>query len=129
MIRRAVDPVCRSQERGAGRLRALVWTLILAAVAFVLYKEVPPRVNEYELQDKMKEEALFAAASRRTAEDVRSAIFEKVQDLGIPAKKEDIQVEVNLRGCRISLEYSVTVDLMVYQHELHFHPAADNRSL
>jgi hypothetical protein len=129
MIRMGPEPVPGNRQRGGGRLKALVWTLILAAMAFVLYKEVPPRINDYELQDKMREEALFASASRKTPEDVRNAIFEKIQDLGIPAKKEDIKVEVNLRGCRISVEYTVPIDLMVYQHELHFHPAADNRSL
>lgn len=116
-------------ERGGGRTKALIWTLILLAAAFVAYKEVPPRINDFQLQDKMREEAIFAAASRKTSEDVRNDVFAKVQDLGIPAKKEDIQVELNLRGCRISVQYTVPIDLVVYQHELHFNPVADNRSL
>jgi hypothetical protein len=116
-------------QRGGARLRAIVWTIILVACVYVGWKEAPPRMNDYQLHDKMKEEALFAAASRKSADDVRNAVFERIQELGIPAKKEDIKVEVNLRGCRISVDYDVPVDLAVYQHVIHFSNAVDNRSL
>jgi hypothetical protein len=116
-------------QRGGARLKAIVWTIILVACVYVGWKEAPPRMNDYQLHDKMKEEALFAAASRKSADDVRNAVFERIQELGIPAKKEDIKVEVNLRGCRISLDYDVPVDLSVYQHVIHFSTAVDNRSL
>jgi len=124
---RSVSP--RHGERGGGLLKALFWTAILVAACYVAYKEVPPRINDYQLQDKMREEAMFAATSRRTAEEVRKAVYEKVQDLGLPVTKEAIQVEVDNRGCRINLEYTIPIDLIVYQHQLHFHPSADNHSL
>jgi hypothetical protein len=129
MIRTDPEPGRWGPERGEGRLKALFWTAILVAAAFVAYKEVPPRFAEYQLQDKIREEAIFASASRKTEEDVRKEVFEKIQDLGIPATKENIKIELNLRGCRISVEYTVPVDLIVYQHELHFNPVGDNRSL
>jgi hypothetical protein len=129
MLRTDPEPGRWSRERGAGRLKAIIWTAILVAGAFVAYKEVPPRFNDYQLQDKIREEAIFASASRKTEEDVRKEVFEKIQDLGIPATKENIKIELNLRGCRISVEYTVPIDLIVYQHELHFNPVGDNRSL
>jgi hypothetical protein len=129
MFRTGPEPVRWNRERGAGRLKALFWTAVLVAGAFVAYKEVPPRFSDYQLQDKIREEAIFASASRKTADDVRKEVFEKIQDLGIPATMDNIKVELNLRGCRISVEYTVPVDLIVYQHEIHFNPVGDNRSL
>jgi hypothetical protein len=116
-------------QRGGARLKAIVWTMILVACLYVAWKEAPPRMSDYQLHDKMKEEALFAAANRKSADDVRTAVFEKIQDLGIPVKKEDIKVEVNLRGCKISVDYDIPIDLVVYQHVIHFSNAVDNRSL
>jgi hypothetical protein len=119
----------RHGERGGARIKALIWTAILVGLAFVCWREIPPRMNDYQLQDKLKEEALFAAASRKSPDDVRKDVFDKIQDLGIPARKEDIKIELNLRGCKISVEYDVPIDLIVYQHVIHFTTSADNRSL
>jgi hypothetical protein len=62
-------------------------------------------------------------------DDVRNDIFKKAQDLGIPAKKEDIQVSMDNGYVSISLDYSVPIDLAVYQFTLQFHPHADNHSI
>jgi hypothetical protein len=129
MFRTDPKPGRWSRERGAGRLKAIIWTAILVAGAFVAWKEVPPRFDEYQLHDKLREEAIFASSSRKTADDVRKEVLEKIQDLGIPATKDNIKVELDLHGCRITVEYTVPVDLIVFQHELHFNPVGDNRSL
>jgi hypothetical protein len=77
----------------------------------------------------MQEQARFGVVNRYTDEQVRDAIFKVVQDLDIPAKREDIKVTATQSMVKVSLEYSVPVDLLVYSTELHFSPSSENKSL
>ncbi len=117
------------RELGASRLRTIFWLLVLVGIIWVAVKVTPAYVNNYQLEDAMKTEARFAVVQRKGEEDIRDAIFRKIKDLEIPAKREDIHVESNPGGVRINLSYTVVVDLPGYQLRLHFNPTADNRAL
>lgn len=119
----------RVRERGEGKLKALFWTGVLLLVAYVGYKTVPAYVAEYQLQDKIVNEARFSTVNRRTDEDLRDVIFREIQDLSIPARREDIKIENTSRHVRITVEYTVPVDLFFYHTELHFSPSSENKSL
>jgi len=118
-----------SSQRGGGRLKAIVWTVLLVAGGYTCFKIIPIYVNEYQLQDKMQEVARFATVSRRTDDELRDVIWQEIQDLGIPARKEDIKIENTGRYAKISVDYSVPLDLIFYHGELHFTPSSDNKSL
>ena len=60
---------------------------------YVAFKMVPLYVAEYQLKDKMDEQARFAVVNRYSEDQIRDVIFKVVQDLDIPAKREDIKVE------------------------------------
>jgi hypothetical protein len=92
-------------------------------------KIVPAYVNDYQLSDKMQEQARFAIVNRYTEDQIRDNVFKVMQDLDIPAKKEDIKVVASNAVVRISLEYTVPVDLLMYHTELHFSPNSENKSL
>jgi hypothetical protein len=77
----------------------------------------------------MQEQARFGIVNRYTDEQVRENIFKVVQDLDIPAKREDIKVTVTQAIVKISLQYTVPVDLLFYSTELHFSPSSENKSL
>ncbi len=116
-------------QRGEGKLKAIVFTLIIILGIYVAYKLVPPYVNEYQLQDKMQELARFGIVNRYSDEQVRDNVFKAVQDLNLPIKREDIKVTVTQATCRISLDYTVPVDLLFYSTELHFSPSSENKSI
>ena len=118
-----------SSQRGDGRLKAIVWTVLLVAGGYTCIKVIPIYMNEYQLQDKMQEVARFATVSHRTDDELRDAIWQEIQDLGIPARKEDIKIENTGRYAKISVDYSVPLDLIIYHGELHFSPSSDNKSL
>jgi uncharacterized protein DUF4845 len=103
--------------------------LILAAMAFAAFKIVPAYFADYQLNDAMTTEARFAQVNRKGAADVQDDIWKKVQELGIPAKKEDIVVVTDQGSVKISLSYTVPVDLVVTQKDLQFHDQADNKAL
>lgn len=116
-------------ERGDGRLKAIIYTAILVAAVFSAVKILPAYVNEYQLSDKIQETARFAVVNRYTEEQIRDEVYRTIQDLSIPVKREDIKVTVSRSLVTISLDYTVPVDLLVYQVTLHFTPSAENRSL
>lgn len=119
----------RRAVRGEGRVKAIFWTLVILLAVFVTIKVVPPYVANYQLQDKLVTEARFATVNRKSDEDLRNTIFREIQDLEIPARREDIKIENTSRMVRISVEYAVPVDLWFYRTELHFNPSTENRSL
>lgn len=93
-------------------------------------KIAPAYVSNYQLQDSMKTEARFADTyPKKTADQVRQDVWQEAQNLGIPINPQDIQLDMSGGRVSISLDYSVPVDLYVYQFTLQFHPHADNYTL
>jgi hypothetical protein len=119
----------KHSQRGEGKLKAIIYTVILIAAVYAAVKVVPAYVAEYELKDKMAEQARFAIVNRYSDEQVRDIIFKVVQDLDIPATREDIKVENTTHGIMISVNYSVPVDFKVYKTELSFSPTSEGRDL
>ena len=97
--------------------------------AFVAYKIIPAYVAEYQLADKMQEQARFAVVNRYSEDQIRDTVFKMMQDLEIPARREDIKVVANPSVVKISLQYTVPVDLLIYHLDLHFTPSAENQSI
>ncbi|HET7151974.1 MAG TPA: hypothetical protein VFI60_11230, partial [Candidatus Acidoferrum sp.] len=98
-------------------------------VLYSAWKIVPAYVNDYQLSDKMQEQARFAVVNRYTEDQIRDNIYKVVQDLEIPAKREDIKVVSTNAVVKISLQYTVPVDLLMYHMELHFSPNSENKAL
>lgn len=116
-------------QRGGGTIKAILWTAILIYGAFVAYKILPAYVAEYQLADKMQEQARFAVVNRYPEEQIRDSIFKVVKDLEIPIKREDIKITATQDVVKIACDYTVPVDLLVYQLNLHFTPSSENKNL
>jgi hypothetical protein len=125
---RNVKPFPRGQ-RGEGKLKALIYTVILVAGVYAAVKVVPAYVAEYQLKDKMGEQARFAIVNRYTEDQIRDNIFKTIQDLDIPAKREDVKVQNTNHGIAITVNYTVPVDLMIYKTELSFSPSSEGRDI
>ena len=117
------------RQHGGGTIKAILWTILLIYGAFVAYKILPAYVAEYQLADKMQEQARFAVVNRYPEEQIRDSIFKVVKDLEIPVKREDIKITANQDVVRIACDYTVPVDLLVYQMNLHFTPSSENKNL
>jgi hypothetical protein len=123
----------RNKQLGGGTVKFIVTMAILGFGAFSAYEIIPAYFANYQLQDMMKSEALFATSAipRKTADDIHDDVWKKVQELGIPAKSEDIKVTAgtNNQAVTLAVDYSVPVNLVVYQFTLEFHPHADSHSI
>jgi hypothetical protein len=116
-------------QRGEGKLKTVVFVALALLAIYIAFKLVPPYVSEYQLQDKMQEMARFGIVNHYSEEQIRDNIFKVVQDLDVPAKREDIKVSVTQSLVKVSLEYTVPVDMFFYSTELHFTPSSENKSL
>lgn len=103
--------------------------MILVGVIYAAVIVLPVLINEYQFQDSLQDIARFASVNRKTSEQIRQAVLDEAQKNDLPVQAEDIKVESNSGNVRINVDYSVTVDLKVYQWTLNFHPAANNASL
>ena len=115
--------------RGEGKLKAILTLVIIVLVIYSAWKIIPAYVNDYQLSDKMQEQARFAVVNRYSEEQIRDNVYKQAQDLDIPAKREDIKIVATNAVVKISLQYTVPVDLLMYHMELHFSPSSENRSL
>ena len=115
----------KRSQRGEGKLKAIIYTLVLFAGVFAAVKIVPVYVAEYELKDKITEQARFAIVNRYSEDQVRDIIFKVIQDLDIPANREDIKVQNTNHGVMITVNYSVPVDFKVYKAEFNFSPSSE----
>jgi hypothetical protein len=121
----------QARERGGSKLNLLITLIVLAALAFTAIKIVPVYVEAYQFQDSIEAESRFALTGypKKSLDDIKDDIFKKVQELDIPAKREDIRLNVTNGSVEIGLDYTVPIDLKVYQFNLQFHPHADNHTI
>ena len=119
----------RRSERGGSKLKTVIYLAIVLTVMYSAVKIVPIYFSNYQLSDKMQEQARFAVVNRYNEEQIRDNIFKVVQDLEIPVKRDAIKVFNTNAVVKISMEYTVPVDLFFYHTDLHFSPASENKSL
>jgi hypothetical protein len=116
-------------QRGAGRLKAIAFTVLVVFGFYAAYKLIPPYMAEYQLADKMQEEARFAVVNRHGEEQIREVILKEAESLDIPLTKDAIKVLASASVVKISVDYTVPVDLMIYKMDLHFTPSSENKSI
>jgi len=121
----------RAGQRGGSKLNSLLTIVILGAMVFAAVKIVPVYVANFEFQDSIESESRFALAGypKKSVDDIRDDVYKKAEELGIPAKEDDIQIVVDQSSVDIDLSYAVPINLAVYQFTLQFHPHADNHNI
>jgi hypothetical protein len=118
-----------NRQAGNSRIKAIAWTGLLVAFVYVCFRVVPLYVADYQFQDSMESAARFASVNRLSPDQIRMNLLQEAERADVPVRLEDIKVDN--RGGRVDIEanYSVTVDLHVYQWTLKFHPRASNSRL
>jgi cell division protein FtsL len=119
----------RRQQRGAGKLKAVIVTAILFIGLIAAWKVVPPYSAEYQLNDKIQEIARFSVVNNESEQQVRDKVLKTIQDLDIPATGENIKVIANKSRVSILIDYTVPVDILMYHLDLHFTPSSENKSI
>ena len=120
-------------QRGAGKIKAILVTLILVVLGYSIFQIAPAYMDNYWVQDAIENEARMAAVNRKSDDDVREAIWKVIKEREIkatpPIQRENIRVEYSGRAVNISLRYSIVVDLYFYKFTLNFTPNKGDRPI
>jgi hypothetical protein len=117
------------RQRGSSRLKLIIFLAVVFAMIYVGVKVIPILVINMQFQDAIESTARFASVNRQTTADIRNAVLKEAQNEEIPITAEDIHVKGDGGHVEIAADYSVTVDLGLYQWTLNFHPYAKNNPL
>lgn len=118
----------RRSEEGAGNVKLIFAIIILALVGWVAFKVIPIYVNNYQLNDDIKQLAIQATVDRSSVEAVQNKVLGYAKDLGLPVAREDVKVQVGTK-VTIDIDYKVPIDLKFYSFDMHFTDSAANNSL
>ena len=116
-------------QRGSSRVKLIAFVAVVVIVIYVGVKVIPLLVNNMQFQDAIESTARFASVNRQTVEDIRTAVLKEAENEDIPIDAKDIHVKGDNGHVEIAADYSVTVNLGVYQWTLNFHPYAKNNPL
>ena len=129
-IRAGQKPLsARASQQGSSRLKLVGFLALFVAVIYTGFKVIPILVNNMQFQDAIESTARFASVNRQSVDDIRTAVLKEAQNEDIPIAPADIHVKGDGGHVEIAADYSVTVDLVVYQWTLNFHPYAKNNPL
>ena len=116
----------QNHERGEGKLKLIIWLAFFCVAGYLLFMIVPPYVNDYQLRDTLQTESRFFASHMKSAEAVRGTVWNEIENLRIPAQKEDIIISDVSRIGHVEVKYTVVVELPGYTLNLNFDPVAES---
>jgi hypothetical protein len=123
----------RRREQGKLTVRGIIALLFLALFGYFLFQVAPAMIDNYELQQTMRDVARTAVVHRKDSEEIRDVIWNKIRELRIPAsppiQREHVRVEWVGRSVTISVKYKVPVNLFVYKFDMPLNPEVSDRSL
>jgi len=117
------------RQRGSSRLKLVLFLAVVVSMIYVGVKVIPILVTNMQFQDAIESTARFASVNRQSADDIRTSVLKEAQNEEIPITAQDIHVKGDGGRVEIAADYSVTVNLGVYQWTLNFHPYAKNNPL
>lgn len=116
------------KARGGTKVNLLIGLLVTAALIVGALRVVPVYIRSYEYKDYMRTQAKFAGVENKPPDAVRDALYRKANDLELPIRREQIRVGPGPGGVRITTQFTVPLDLVVYQTSLSFNFSEDTRS-
>jgi hypothetical protein len=107
---------------GKGTIRTLFSLLIVGLVAYGGLKFVPVRAAAFQFDDEVREQVVLAGSGRRRVGDaeVRRAILARAENLGLPVDSRAVVIRRSRTELRITVEYTVPVELPGYTYDWHF---------
>lgn len=105
----------RFAQRGEGNIGCILWLVVLLVAGLVLWKAIPVKMANATLYDHMIEMTKFSA--RRSPEYLKKQILNKAEELKLPVKSKNVQVEKKNERIRMRVRYMVPVELLGFTYE------------
>ncbi|MEE9217929.1 MAG: hypothetical protein V3U98_02580 [Acidobacteriota bacterium] len=108
-------------EYGEGRAGFLLSLTLFSVFIYLAVKFVPIYVNAYIFEDTLREEARYAAVSRKLSEaQLVNRVLAKAQDLELPVGKEQLRVQRTRIRISIQATYMVPVETVFFTYNWSF---------
>lgn len=101
----------KNGQRGEGRIGFIVTLIVVVVGLFVGIKVIPVRINAYQLEDTLRDEARFASANRTDDAAIKKRILENAQSLNIPLAPENVSIERSKKEVIVRAKFEQAIDL------------------
>jgi hypothetical protein len=101
------------------RLVLLFWLLVIIFYFYLSYDYIRVRLNDNELSSYLGYVVQLAGNENRPAKEVRELILVRADELGLPLHGEEIQVSGERQTLKVSLAYSVDIQVPLLQRVLY----------
>jgi len=108
------------------RLKSLIGVLIVFAGFYLLWKILPPYIEEYQFQEEIQSISRNNEYSTVDENGIREQVKRKILDIGVPVNPESVVIQKGNGDVVIGVNYTVHVDAMLHPFDMDFHPAAKN---
>lgn len=108
-------------ERG---LRLAAGVLVLAGLGYLGAKMAPAYLRHLEFQRALEAVVRDADPERLPPEAVAAAVADRAARLGLPVRMGQVRLERAGAGLRVTVRYTVPVELTWYSVDLHFRATA-----
>jgi hypothetical protein len=100
-------------------MQALKITFVLV-VAFVLTRYLPVYYSSSEYDQFVRHET----ARARSASQLKQSLLNEAREYSLPVKESDIRINRADDILRVTVDYQVPLNLLIFNHELKFHTIA-----
>ena len=101
--------------------RQVFFILFFAVSAYVATQFITAYYHSFQFSDFVYQEVRFASSKRKSTEKIRVSIVEEAMTAGIPVKARDIHITKRGPTFTVEIDYSLVVDMRVYQYVWPFH--------
>ena len=110
----------KNGQRGEGRVGFIITLIVVVVLIFVGVKIIPVRINAYQLEDTLREEARYASANRNNDAAVKKRILEEAETLNIPLDPKNVTVKRNKKEVIVRARFEQPIDLKVTTYTFRF---------
>jgi hypothetical protein len=98
------------------RLLLLFWMMIAFYYFYVSYDYIQTEMNDERMANYAHYVVQLAGNETRTPREVRSLLIVKADELQIPLKPEQINVQGSGQNLQVSLQYDINIDVPIFQY-------------
>lgn len=108
------------------RLKAIVGVVAVVWAFYLLWKVLPPYIQEYQFQQEIQSIARNNEYSPLDEKGIRDLVRRKISDIGVPVDPEAVVIQKAGTDVTIGVNYIVHIDAVVHPFDLDFHPSTKN---
>jgi hypothetical protein len=100
------------RERGASAVKSVLVLLIIVLIVYVVLKLLPVKIDTYAFEDEMREIAKYQGFKTQAEAEIKEKLVRKANELELPVKPNDIQVQKTSGDLIIRADYTVDVNFL-----------------